>query len=445
MKATTLRARLTLTLTLILIAVFVGLWIALSMAITKVAQDQLLTHLEHDGDALLAALSFDALGRLKIAESNIEEVYLREHSGHYFVVRTARGQMLKSGSLGQDNLEVGPFEPERKGHAQLAGPEGQSVLALTRGFYVQGETLGITVAENLAEMNDDVREQSLSALGLILPLLLAAVVLQSLSVKRALRPLTGIQVELHLINKGEINEIEGEVPGEIRPLVDEINSLLKVVRRRLMQSRTAVGNLAHALKTPLAVLFRIADEKVLTEDILLELKHQTGNIREKLERELKRARLAGGESFSTQINVREELQIMVRVLQAIYRNKDLSITIEAPEQLIALDREDMVELLGNLADNACKWASSQVAIRVTTPKDYAGIQIEVADDGPGCDPKQAQMLGQRGLRLDENTAGHGLGLAICHDIVDLYTGEIHFIRDPNWGGLLVRVRLPKRM
>ena len=223
-----------------------------------------------------------------------------------------------------------------------------------------------------------------------------------------------------------------------------MNRLLVLVNRRLLQARTAIGNLAHALKTPLAVLYHVADEPTLPDAIRSPLQDQTRIIRERLERELVRARLAGGENVGGVFNPRVELEVMRRILQSIHRNKDMDIRIEAPDHNLPYDREDLLELLGNLTDNACKWARGQVVIEVGEVPAQHLTRVRVADDGPGCSAADFERLAARGVRLDEAKDGHGLGLSICKEITEFYGGVISFCNDPLLGGLAVTVELPLR-
>jgi signal transduction histidine kinase len=225
-------------------------------------------------------------------------------------------------------------------------------------------------------------------------------------------------------------------------LVAEVNRLLVLVERRLHQSRTAIGNLAHALKTPLAMLFRLAENSQLDDhqELRNQLQQQTQAIHERIERELKRARISGNLQTASVFNPRQELTALVMLLQNVYAEKNLMIHVNAPDQLINFDREDMLELTGNLLDNACKWADKQV---VVTVEQGPGIIISVEDDGPSCSLQDMQQLSKRGLRLDEAVQGHGLGLAIVRDIAVFYGGTLEIMRSAQLGGLQVSVQFPR--
>ena len=178
------------------------------------------------------------------------------------------------------------------------------------------------------------------------------------------------------------------------------------------------------------------------------LREQASAIHERVERELRRARLAGpgGQGAGARFNPGVELPALVRMLKSVHHDKPLAIAARGESRITPFDREDMLELLGNLADNACKWARAQVSIRVSEqvgPGDVARLDIVVADDGPGCPDDSLASLVQRGVRLDETRSGHGLGLTIVRDIVDLHGGRLLFARSPQLGGLEVRVELPQ--
>jgi signal transduction histidine kinase len=159
-----------------------------------------------------------------------------------------------------------------------------------------------------------------------------------------------------------------------------------------------------------------------------------------LERQLGRARLAGGASPGQRTELAREVAQLVRALRTIYRDKELDIRCEIPPKTVFPgDREDLLELLGNLMDNACKWARQRVRVRAGMAAD---LSLVVEDDGPGCPEEMLSELARRGARVDESTAGHGLGLSIVRDVVDGYGGRLQFGRSPFLGGFQVQVSIP---
>jgi signal transduction histidine kinase len=441
-----LSARLIRTLTIMLVLVFLGQWVLLSVAIRKVSQEQMLVHLEHDSDALLVALSVDEAQRLRLDEQVVEPVYQEPHSGHYYLVRAAGGEAHASPSLGDFPIDARPIASAGRTDYRTDGPRGQSLLVLARTEAVAGRAVSVYVAEDMSGTNREIWRLSLMSLAVFLPMLAAAMWLQRVAVRRALLPLVSVRDQLREVGAGKHARITGAVPAEIKPLVDELNRLLVLLQRRLTQSRTALGNLAHALKTPLAVLARSAEDPAMPAQWQAVVSTQAGAIGERVERELRRARLAGtsGVGAGAYFNPAAELPVLTRVLGGIYRDKALGFQLSAPDALLPFDREDMLELIGNLADNACKWARSQVAVSVAGPETDAdgGLRLTVADDGPGCAPEHLDKILDHGVRLDEAMPGHGLGLSITRDIVDAYGGRMAIDRDPTLGGLRIEIVLP---
>ena len=266
-----------------------------------------------------------------------------------------------------------------------------------------------------------------------------------LLIRRIIRPIDNARNELQDIQAGKRHQIVQSVPSEFQPLVDEINALLKTNEQRLQRSRNATGNLAHALKTPLTVLTQLADSKEVkqTPELAKELQQISLQIQNTINHELKHARLAGASLAGKRLNISQELKELIRVLEKIYAHKSIHIEMLFPKRdteeiTIQADREDMMELFGNLLDNACKWAEKTIKVSVFVDQ---GLYFSVEDDGQGIAIDKLQGLTQRGVRLDENTPGHGLGLSIVNDIVKQYDGTINFEPSSKLKGLKVLVYL----
>ena len=435
-----LRRRLNRGLMIILSLIFAAHWLAADWVIRAVAEKQMLTRLTHDGDSILDTLNFDVNGQLTIDSSHAGSVYGQAFSGHYFVIHVDN-QVFYSRSLQDQTLPLAPVAAQTSLQYHFAdGPHQQPLLVLSRGFEKYGHRISISTAEDLTDIGHDITGIRLAYLVLSFLVLVIAIILQSRDVERALRPLKVARDELAAIANGEQQQINAQVPSEIRPLVKEVNHLLLLVERRLYQSRTAIGNLAHALKTPLAMLFRLAESPVLHEypELQQQLQQQNTTILQRIDRELKRARISGNIQSGAAFNPHLELSAMVQLMQNIYCEKQLDIKINVPDRLIHYDREDMLELVGNLLDNACKWAKRKIVVDVSCQN---GVVISVADDGPGCSEDEMQQLCQRGLRLDEAVQGYGLGLAIVRDIAEFYGGSLLIARSEQLGGLLVSAQL----
>jgi signal transduction histidine kinase len=437
-----LRARLTIGLATSLAAVFFVQWLVMTFAIREVAESYVASRLGHDSDSLVAALVFDAAGRPALQGARLGAVFERPYSGHYY--RVAVGEhVLRSRSLWDQDLAAASTVPGATTRERLAGPQGQSLLVLSRGLVSGENRLTISVAEDLTSLTADLQRFNLHYAfisGAALVLLLAV---QGIALRVGLRPLARIRTELEQVARGERERLDESIPQEIQPLVRELNVLFAALRERLERSRRALGNLAHALKTPLTVLTDLGGDKRLRRwtDIQRPLMANTETITRLVDRELKRARLAGAAPGGTRLELKTELTALRDTMRTVYRDKALTFDVRAPHGPVehSADREDVLELLGNVLDNACKWARS--AVRVTIePGEHLGITVE--DDGPGCPTEQLQQIARRGVRLDESAPGHGLGLAIARDIVASYGGRLTFSRSRDLGGLRVMILLP---
>jgi signal transduction histidine kinase len=436
-----LRRRLNRGLAIILCLIFAGHWLAADWVIRAVAEKQMLTRLTHDGDSLLDTLTVDDAEQLSFDSSHAGSVYGQAFSGHYFVIHIDDRAYY---SLSLQGLSL-PFAPvqnniSREYHVEN-GPQQQPLLVLSRGFEKSGHLVSISIAEDLTDIGQDIFGIRLAYFALSLLVLVIAIKLQTADVRRALKPIKLVREELAEIANGMQQQIMTPVPAEIRPLVKEVNRLLILVERRLTQSRTAIGNLAHALKTPLAMLFRLAEDPMLQgrQDFRQQFQQQNQAILQRIDRELKRARISGNFQTGSVFNSRQEITSLVKLLQNIYCDKDLVVEVIVPDQVIHCDREDVLELIGNLLDNAFKWARHRIKIEVDCGN---GAALSVSDDGPGCSETEMKQLCQRGLRLDEAVQGHGLGLAIVRDIIEFYGGRLSIERSLELGGLCVTVQLP---
>jgi signal transduction histidine kinase len=426
---------------LVLLAGFVVQWVASDRMLVWVGESEMTTRLQHDADSLAAALRPDADGRLSFDPSLAGVIYQRPYSGHYFAI-SARGLRFASTSF----AETPPFEPSevsQESVTHVAGPRGQPLLLLTRPVQVGADRGMLSIAEDLSNLQRQTFEFRLLFLALSITVFALTLMVQHREIGVALRPIEQARDSVLRMREDGSPVATLAAPDEIQPLLDEIHRLMAHVERRLQQSRTAIGNLSHALKTPLAGLFRLLEDSRLDPQVELvrKLREQADAIRQRVERELKRARLAGDRPGGNTFDPRAELPLLVKLLEQVHGERHVSIEWRAPERGLPYDREDMLELIGNLADNACKWAASRVRIEL---REQAGLVLTVSDDGPGATSELLGSLGTRGLRLDESRPGHGLGLAIVRDIVDFAGGRLEFGRSAELGGMEVTVMLPRK-
>ncbi len=443
---TSILQRLSIGLAFSLIGVFMILGFGMSLSFRLLTDSYIATRLEHDTESLLAAIILNPDSDIvELRSGRMNPVYHQPFSGHYYRI-DVDGTSLRSRSLWDQTMDVPKVAVGEMTLLRLEGPERQLLLVRVAAYEKAGRQVHVAVAEDLSPIRTEVRRSQLRYVLFGVGALLFLLLLQRHILRHGLRPLGKTREEIAELERGERQQLSETVPEELNPVVYQINRLLSTLQQRLSRSRNAMGNLAHAIKTPLTLLSQIADRDDAFHDRTAaeETRQLVERIRALTERELKRARLAGAAGITQRLALRHELDALGAVLQQLYRERGLRLELEIPEALqLAADREDMHELFGNLLDNACKWARSRVRVRAETDAD--GVTVRVEDDGPGRDPDELARLNLRGVRVDEDTTpGHGLGLAIVQDIVAHYGGRLHLDRSSELGGFCAEVWLPFR-
>jgi signal transduction histidine kinase len=333
----------------------------------------------------------------------------------------------------------------REGYVE--GPEGQRLRIVERTIDLgeEGRYL-VAVAGDAAEIDEETRAfdgalvLTFGVLGIVLLLT------TTFQVRFGLAPLKRISEGLAAIRSGAAERLEGAFPVEIAPLARETNALIDANREIVSRARTHVGNLAHALKTPISVMM---NEATGAEPLALKVREQTEIMRDQVARHLERARLAAARvaTIGTVTDVRAVVMGLARSMEKIHHDRGVAIDVDAPEGArFRGERQDLEEMIGNLVDNACKWAQSRVAIEVfperPDPKDDRRVvRIVVDDDGPGLSPQQREQVARRGRRLDETKPGSGLGLSIVMELAALYGGGLTLGTAPI-GGLRAELIVP---
>ncbi|GLZ86826.1 two-component sensor [Metapseudomonas resinovorans] len=396
--------------------------------------------LRTEAELLLGSLVRGQTG-IQLDEKRLNPAHQQPYSGRYFIIELD-DEPWRSRSLWDAELSM----PPSKGLAEglLPGPNDQELLAWRGDYRRFGRQVRIVVAQDYTPVLESFRRVRWMGLALGVAGLLLILGLQRITVRRALRPLEEVRQQIAQLQQGQRSELDSQVPAELEPLVTQINRLLSHTEDTLKRSRNALGNLGHALKTPLAVLVSLANREELRDQPELRaiLREQLEQIEQRLARELGRARLAGEALPGAHFDCAEELPGLFSTLAMIH-DRGLDLDWDVPEGLrLPWDREDLLELLGNLLDNACKWAETQVNLTIRGGAD--GYNLMVDDDGPGiAEDKREEVIG-RGARLDEQVAGHGLGLGIVRDIVESWNGRLSLQESP-LGGLRVRIELPATM
>lgn len=436
-----IETRLNLGLGLSLILVFIAVGVGVSLSIRLLTEEYVSSRLEHDAESLLTAISFNGDG-VHLSGRRVNTIYNRVYSGHYYRVQVD-GRVIRSRSLWDRNLKVPAVAVGQVRRLREAGPQSQLLLVRAAAYRKAGHAVRIAVAEDLTPIKADMRRFQLRYALFSLGALVVLLLMQRFVLRAGLAPLARTRAQIGELERGERQQLGEDIPRELLPVVREINRLLLALQQRLQRSRNALGNLAHALKTPLTLIGQAADSRELDghPEVQRQLQHHVEVVRTLMERELKRARLAGAAPAGGQVQLDREVQALMGVLHRLYDEKGLAMEARVPEGAsFPADKEDILELLGNLMDNACKWARGRMRITVALE---AGLQISVEDDGPGRSETEIAELTRRGVRIDEHGApGHGLGLAIVRDVVSYYGGELTLGRSAELGGFRVDVHLP---
>ncbi len=386
-----------------------------------------------------------------------EPMFSLPFSGWYYQIKSLSDQRIiyRSDSLVSETLKL-PSErgisPGAEGsrRAYITGPEEQPLRILEREISItekdQQRRYAYAVAGDANEIYipvDAFRWMLIVAFCMLGAGLLIATFFQ---VQWGLRPLHEIGAKLAAIRSGEASQLEGALPEEIQPLQEELNALIQSNQQIIERARTHVGNLAHALKTPLSVITNEARGQ--SGDFPAKVAEQAELMREHITHHLSRAQIAARVSIVGGVtDVGETLRSLTNALSRIFREKDITFSVDCPAGAkFRGEKQDLQEMVGNLLDNACKWTASKVEVRVelmpgTRPGAGRQLAVMVIDDGPGLPPDKLNAAVQRGNRLDESKPGTGLGLSIVADLADIYYGNFTLQNVPE-GGLCAKVSLP---
>ena len=428
-----LKKKIARNLSLNLLAVMIGLLIAMYVFAQQLLHDYILTHLQHDGESLASVIYQDPAQGWKIDPGRMSTVYSRVRSGHYYYVAIDRQVIISRSLFDADFPGVDDHHPA--GSDYLAdGPGDESWMIWHQRVTKHGEEIGIWIAEDIAPFQKQLLQYSAVIVGLIVIVAAALFYLQQRTLHQAFEIFDWLRTNLTAIRHKETERSGMPMPLEIAPLVTEIEKLVEHLSHRIVRTRNAMGNLAHELKRPLQLL-SIQQESGRDAD----MRDTLDDLRNILERELRRARISGSSGVGTAFDIAQEMDSMADVLGKIYPHIKLEVELEDRLETASLDRHDMLELIGNLLDNACKFAQSRARLRAGLADNRLELVFE--DDGLGLEPGQLQQLNRRGQRLDERVAGHGLGLGICRDILDYYRGGLTFARS-DLGGLRVVIHIP---
>ncbi|GAB3546894.1 sensor histidine kinase [Noviherbaspirillum agri] len=403
-------------------------------------------------DQLTAQIAVNDSGEPSLSAMPSDPRLSKPYSGLYWQVdRMARPGMpaaaglLRSRSLWDAVLQVPEDQPaDGTVHRhRIAGPDGEALGMLERVVFPAGQPdrpLRLIVAANEELMREPVqrfRGMLWLALGILGAGLISAAVLQ---VVVGLAPLRRLRQSLERVRQGKAQRLEGTFPVEVSPLVDEFNAVLVQNAEVVERARTQAGNLAHALKTPLSVLANAAAAE--QGELATLVGEQVEAAKKQVDYQLRRARVAAAVRVpGARTPVAPVIDGLIKVMRKVHAERQLTLRSVNPDDDAAFrgEEQDLQEMLGNLLDNACKWADRIIEVRAQ--RDGASLVITVDDNGKGIPPAQRDAIFRRGVRADEQTPGSGLGLSIVDDLARMYGGMVE-IADSPLGGVRMTLTLP---
>lgn len=446
------------------VRLLLGTWVALALALLLAGvvlgglfRDHVIRQFEatltQQLDQLTARLVFDASGQPQIDPQTLSDPrWQRPFSGLYWQLDklSADGQsrsgVLRSRSLWDSSLTLQADAMTDGGthvHEGL-GPQDAPVLMLERTVRAAespGAQWRLIVAGDLQQTAQAI-DRFRGVLRLSLLILLALLALAALAqVLVGLAPLRAMQRSLMDVREGRAQRLQGRFPSEVQPLINDFNQVLATNADVVARARTQAGNLAHAMKTPLAVMAQAA--RTAAPDLPALVQAQVAVSQRHIDAHLSRSRVAASLQLPGQRTpLAPVLAGLLRVMERVHAERHLAFSLVPMDDTLAFagEEQDLQEMLGNLLDNACLWARSEV--RISAVREGEQVLISVDDDGPGISAEQRNAVLARGARLDESAPGSGLGLAIVVDLARMYGGDIALERSA-LGGLCARLGLPR--
>lgn len=435
-----------------------------AIALSAVYRAQTLSVLEDDLEATLVNLSrelsregaFLEDGRITNTDREFfpgEARFQTQYSGDYWAVVGLTDALLIAGDFRSKSLwdEPVPVMAEQVSRSVVApgvtqygnydGPADQTVRVASKAILIENRStpLVLVAATDRAKTDAAARRFRSLLLGTMLALFGGVFAAMLAGIRLSLRPLKVLEQDVADIREGNTAKLDGNYPAEVRPLAEELNKLIDHNFSVVERARTHVGNLAHALKTPLAVLSNEANGETQLDDVV---RRQASSMQTNVDHYLKRARMAArAETLGARTPVRPVVDGLARMLNRLFDARGIDVQVSGgADAVFRGEKQDLEEMLGNLMDNACKWARAEVRVVVS---DTGGeLVIEVCDDGKGLTPEERAGAMKRGVRLDETTPGTGLGLSIVTELAELYKGQFE-LDEAALGGLCARLRFPK--
>ncbi|MFN3910796.1 ATP-binding protein [Hyphomonas sp.] len=451
------------------ITIAAGIWglfvlIGGALALSAVYRAQTLVLVEQDLQETLITLSRELIreeaflpdGRITNTDRDLfpsDARFQTQYSGQYWAVVAVNPDFSIAGDFRSKSLwdEDVPIPPDLISRAVSSpgvtqfgnydGPAEQRSRVAVQAILIENrQTPLILMAASDRTPNDIAATRFRNLLiGTMVALFGGVFAAMLLGIRYSLNPLARLQSDVARVREGEAQKLEGDYPSEVRPLTEELNKLIEHNREVVERARTHVGNLAHALKTPLAVLKNEAAGQTQLDDVV---RRQATAMQTNVEHYLKRARMAArAETIGARTDVRPVVEGLARLLNRLFDAKGIEVTVEGSGTAIFRgEQQDFEEMVGNLMENACKWAATEVKVTITDSPQ--GLTLDVEDDGKGLSAQEREAAMQRGVRLDETTPGTGLGLSIVKELAELHKGRLE-LGEAALGGLRATLRFTR--
>nr|WP_238560192.1 HAMP domain-containing sensor histidine kinase [Sphingomonas sp. Mn802worker] len=406
-------------------------------AVTRNADDQLGYVLR----SLLVSAEIDTAGEVTFNREPADQRFLEPYSGLYWQVSAPGHETWPSRSLWDRQLAYGPPHNDRSVHSYDSRQfKDEKLRVVEQDVKLPGSKVRwrFQVASSREALDAQITILRRTLIRSFLLLGIGLVVLAALQTFYGLLPLRRVRLAIAKMRAGRANRVEGNMPVEVLPMIDELNALVEHNERQAEEARRHAGNLAHALKTPLTVIMNAATANA--DDLADTVIREARTMRRQVDHHLARARAVGRRgSAHSRADVWPSVESVERAVRRLYPH--VRVDMDGPKDLVAhIERQDLDEIMGNLVENAAKYGGGSVFVTVGAHSGFVEIQVE--DDGAGIPEADRARIFDRGVRLDSGKPGTGLGLAIVRDVAEIYDGTVSLEESDDLGGLLVRLRLP---
>jgi signal transduction histidine kinase len=435
-----LRARFTLAMLAWVLAGLLAVGLSASALFRNHVEQLFHAELEEHLLELISLTSVDDNGRPHLARQLSDPRFVSGNSGYYWQVSRDAGPPLRSASLQDGQLEDRFAHSEGITHIRAPGPAGPAMIyGVTRSLPGMADTLHFVVATDVRKLDELVADFRRDLIIWLAALAVALLIGAALALRFATRPLDRLGAAIAAVHSGTAKRMGAPWPGEIAPLAADLDRLLDSREAMIAAARIESGNLAHGLRTSLAVLTDEA-ETLADQPAGATLLAECRRISRQLDWHLARARAAAGEGAVRQTVLPEALTPLVSAMTRLHQTRAIRFIAAGPAACLAIDPEAFAEILSNLLDNAGKWAAAEVVVRWQA--EDGRLVLRVTDDGPGIPAQAVKQLFVPGVRLDEQIPGHGLGLAIARDLAENANGTLTLGgRDDGCSGVTARLEL----